>query len=528
MAAQNQMHNLTTLIKRLEAATSRLEDIASSTELPKDVSGLAQPATPQSETAATPLPPAPKEPQEVLPESIEDFDVFLNKSLDKYIKLSSQLGGVVAQQASEVLRGFQEQRKFLLIASKAAKPSTSGSSLTVYQNLLKPINDAVMAATELKESNRPDPMYSNLSAVADGIMVMGWVTVDRRPYTFVEESLGAAQFFGNRVLKEQKDNDPKQVEWVQSFYQIFHDLGDYIKQHHASGVAWNPRGEPAEEVAKALNASKASQQPPQSSTPSAGAPPPPPPPPPPGPAPILDIPVESAKPASAAPAGGFGAVFSELNKGESVTKGLRKVDKSEMTHKNPALRTGSTVSEAPRAKSPVPGKKPKPESMRVKKPASKVLEANKWTIENYDKESEPVEIDASITHSVLISRCNNTTVIIKGKANQVTVENSTRLSLVVDSLVSTVDVVKANNFALQVLGTVPTVMLDQIDSAQIYLSKESIATKLFTSKSDGINVNILAGGPDDDYKEVPLPSQICSYYSEEKGELVSEIVAHAG
>lgn len=167
---------------------------------------------------------------------------------------------------------------------------------------------------------------------------------------------------------------------MQSFYQIFHDLGDYIKQHHASGVAWNPRGEPAEEVAKALNAGKASQQPSQTSTPSAGAPPPPPPPPPPGPAPILDIPVESAKPANAAPAGGFGAVFSELNKGESVTKGLRKVDKSEMTHKNPALRTGSTVSEAPRAKSPVPGKKPKPESMRVKKPASKVLEANKWTI----------------------------------------------------------------------------------------------------------------------------------------------------
>jgi adenylyl cyclase-associated protein len=85
------------LLGRLEAATSRLEDIASSTELPKDVPGLAQPATPQSETAATPLPPAPKEPQEpqeALPESIEDFDVFLNTSLDKYIKLSSQLGGV--------------------------------------------------------------------------------------------------------------------------------------------------------------------------------------------------------------------------------------------------------------------------------------------------------------------------------------------------------------------------------------------------------------------------------------------------
>lgn len=32
------------------------------------------------------------------------------------------------------------------------------------------------------------------------------------------------------------------------------------------------------------------------------------------------------------------SVFAQLNQGESVTKGLRKVDKSEMTHKNPELR----------------------------------------------------------------------------------------------------------------------------------------------------------------------------------------------
>ncbi|RSL76273.1 hypothetical protein CEP51_010105, partial [Fusarium floridanum] len=235
-------------------------------------------------------------------------------------------------------------------------------------------------------------------------------------------------------------------------------------------------------------------------------------------------------PAPAAPTGGFGAVFSELNKGESVTQGLRKVDRSEMTHKNPSLRAGSTVSErhgATRGKSPAPGKKPKPQSMRVKKPPKKELEGNKWTIENYEKEPEPIEIEASLSHSVLISRCNNTTIIIRGKANQVTVENSTRLSLIVETLVSTVDVVKAQNFALQVLGTIPTVMLDQIDGAQIYFSKESTGTKVYTSKSAGINLNVISG-EDEDYKEVPLPSQICSYYDEAKGDLVNEIVAHAG
>ncbi|KLP07842.1 adenylate cyclase-associated protein [Fusarium fujikuroi] len=519
MAANSQMHNLTTLIKRLEAATSRLEDIASSTEPPSDAAVLNQaiPSPPNPSLAAPPPLPAasdssattpatakPEPATEPLPESIEEFDAFLNTSVDKYVKLSHQLGGLVAEQAALVKSGFQEQRKFLLISTKAKKPNLSGPDLPVYESLIKPINEALMAVTELKDANRPSPMYTQLSTVSDGIMVLAWVTIDTRPYKHVDECLGSAQFFGNRVLKEQKDKDPKQIEWAQSFYQMFRDLADYVKQYFPTGIPWNPNGQPAQEVLKSL---------------SAGS----------GPASAPAAPVPAAADDAPAPAssGGFGAVFSELNKGDAVTKGLRKVDKSEMTHKNPSLRSGSTVSSGQRGKSPAPGKKPKPESMRIKKPAKKELEGNKWTIENYEKEAEPIEIEASLTHSVLISRCNNTTIIVRGKANQVTVENSTRLSLIVDTLVSTVDVVKANNFALQVMGTIPTAMLDQVDSAQIYFSKESIGTKVFTSKSAGVNLNVISG-EDDDYKEVPLPSQICSYYDESKGDLVNEIVAHAG
>jgi adenylyl cyclase-associated protein len=150
--------------------------------------------------------------------------------------------------------------------------------------------------------------------------------------------------------------------------------------------------------------------------------------------------------------------------------------------------------------------------------------------ENFEKESKPIEIEAEITHSILISKCTNTTIVIKGKANAVTIENTNRLSIVVDSLVSSVDVVKSQNFALQVMGTIPTVLLDQLDGAQIYFSKDSIATRVFTSKSAGVNINVFAGdgGEDDDYKELPLPSQICTYYDEAKGDLVNEIVSHSG
>ncbi|EFX04500.1 adenylyl cyclase-associated protein [Grosmannia clavigera kw1407] len=560
--ATNNMHNLTTLIKRLEAATARLEDIASSTiELPQAVPGLqegamsAAPAPPIVSVAAptptaTAPPPAPAPaaasalPAEELPESIEDFDVFLAGAVAKFVDLSRKHGGVVAEQADKVLEGFRAQRTFLLISTKAKKPDMTGSEMSVYQDLLKPINEALMAAVNIKDANRGSPDFNQLSAVSEGIMVLAWVTVDNRPYKHVEESLGSAQFFGNRVLKEFKEKDPLQVEWVQSFYQVFRDLTDFVKQHFSGGLSWNPQGASAVQVAQQLTSATDSAAAPPPPAPSSGGPPPPPPPPPPGPPPMLQIKTESAPAASRSSTTAHGAVFAELNKGEAVTAGLRKVDRSQMTHKNPSLRAGSTVPDgstaALRGKSPVPGKKPKPESMRVKKPARKELDGNKWTIENYDREAAaaaggPIEIDASIGQSILISKTANTTVIIHGKANAVTIENTSRLSLVLDSLVSSVDVVKSQNLALQVLGSIPTVMLDQVDGAQIYLSRESTATQVVMSKTDGVNLNVLPATTDDDpdgenadYKEVPLPSQICSYFDPAKGTLVSEIIAHAG
>jgi len=164
--------------------------------------------------------------------------------------------------------------------------------------------------------------------------------------------------------------------------------------------------------------------------------------------------------------------------------------------------------------------------MRTKKPPVKKLDGNKWIIENYDGESQPVEIEASISHSILISRCNKTTIMIKGKANAISIDNSPRLSLVIESLVSSIDVIKSSNFALQVLGTLPTILMDSVDGAQIYLGKESMNTEVFSSKCSGINLNIIEG-EEGDYKEVPLPEQMVTRIGKD-GKISTEIVEHAG
>lgn len=164
----------------------------------------------------------------------------------------------------------------------------------------------------------------------------------------------------------------------------------YIRQHHPKGIQWNPQGVPSAEAIRQIKSSPTgmSQPPPTppqgSPSPAGGAPLPPPmpahlsggPPPPPPP---------PATSASRAPAGDIGAVFAELNQGSAITSGLKKVESSQMTHKNPSLRAAVPVPARSSSQSSgksvgPPGKKPKPESMRTKKPPKKELEGNKWII----------------------------------------------------------------------------------------------------------------------------------------------------
>lgn len=144
--------------------------------------------------------------------------------------------------------------------------------------------------------------------------------------------------------------------------------------------------------------------------------------------------------------------------------------------------------------------------------------------ENYDGEQAPVEITVEISQSILISRCNKTVIVLHGKANAISIDNSNRLSLIIDSLISSVDVIKSQNFQLQVNETLPTILMDQVDQATVFLSKDSKDIEVLSSKSSGINLCTLEG---DDSKETPLPEQIRTFIDAE-GKIVSEIVEHAG
>ncbi|KAJ5883566.1 uncharacterized protein N7473_010452 [Penicillium subrubescens] len=504
MASGGHMHNFTTLIKRAWAVLLQLR-----LPLPNLPSLLLLPRHPLL--------------RRKFPPQIQDFDALIKGDVQNFVSLGEKVGGLVAEQSKAVLQAFQAERTFLYVSTKAKKPDVPPPEL------MTELHKASDSINNIKESNRASPLFNHLSAVAEGIVALGWF-FETKPAEFVSEMIGGIEYYGNKVLKEYKEKDRTHVEYIQAYYQNFKALSAYLKKHYPKGLTWNN-----ESGLSALDALKEIKR---GSAPAGGAVPPPPPPPvpslkipggvpPPPPPPPPGIP---PAPAPSAPAPDMAAVFDQLNQGEQITSGLRKVDKSQMTHKNPSLRAGSVVSDgsgSPRGKSPAPSKKPKPESMRSRKPPRKDLEGNKWLIENFEGSDEIIEVSAQQNQSILITRCNKCIVKVSGKANAIAIDNCTGLSIIVDSLVSSLDVIKSPKFALQIDGTVPTALLDQVDGATIYLGQQSLATEVFTSKCSAVNIMLPPKeGTDDDTKECPIPEQIKSYVK--NGVLVNEIVEHAG
>ncbi|KAK9365882.1 adenylate cyclase associated N terminal-domain-containing protein [Lipomyces kononenkoae] len=529
-------YNMVTLIKRLEAATSRLEDLTIFQTQAIQSRGLSTPTTlsettipgsvtptPATTSSSTPAPaPAPaaaavlaSEPTpapivEELPTSLKEYDELIADYVAPFVELSKGIDPLVEEQAKYIATAFDAEREFLRIVSKSKKPAPSSP---VLMELFKPITAQLESVQNLREKNRPSKFFNHLSTVSEGAPALGWVGAEPTPVPFVGEMKDSAQFYSNRVLKEYKDSDRKHVEWAQSFLKILTALQAYVKKNHLTGPSWNAKGEDAQKV---VTESAATAPVAPVHAPSGTSLPPPPPPPPP-PASVFQV--SSEQPA---PSGGLGAVFAEINKGEAITSGLKKVDKSQMTHKNPALRAQATVPSGTTKTSTLASKS---QSVAQKKPPRIELEGTKWIVENFENDSEIV-VEAEISHGVSIYRCKNSTVNITGKFNTVTMIDCTSTSLLVDTLVSGVDVIKSSNFALQVTGKLPTISVDQCDNGQIYLSKESMDIEIYSSKSSGLNVNIPDEAQDGDFKEQPVPEQLLHKIS--NGKLVSTIVAHMG
>jgi adenylyl cyclase-associated protein len=309
--------------------------------------------------------------------------------------------------------------------------------------------------------------------------------------------IDAAQFYTNRVIKDNKDTDTNSVEWAKTWVTVLQEVHDYVKRNHTTGLVWNPKGGDA--TAPAASAAAPAAAAPKPAAPAAAAP---------------AAAAEGAKPVRE-------GLFAELGKG---TTGLKHVDKSQMTHKNPELRASSVV-----AANAIPvsaaTSAAAPKAAEVAKTPVFELQGKKWVVEHQKGNKEIVISKTEIKQAVYIYKCHDSTIQIKGKVNTITLDNCTKTAVVFDDVVASIDLVNCKSIQVQILNTVPLVSIDKTDGAQVYLSKASLNAHIVTAKSSEMNV-MIPSGADGDYTEIPVPEQFKTVWNGTK--LVTEVNDIAG
>jgi adenylyl cyclase-associated protein len=205
-----------------------------------------------------------------------------------------------------------------------------------------------------------------------------------------------------------------------------------------------------------------------------------------------------------------------------------------MTHKNPELRQSSVVRSSStssqssgngKSRPPIP-KKPNSLSLKPKPQPVVELQDNKWIVKNVENKHDIV-IEGEISQSLFIADSKDATIQVKGKINAISLSSTTKVALVLDAAISGISVINSKKFGIQIVEKVPQISIDKSDEGQIYLSKTSLETEIYTTSTTSLNVNI----PDDeeldgDFKEVNIPEQFKFTFN--NGKLVSEVVEHAG
>ncbi|KAJ2676973.1 F-actin-capping protein subunit alpha [Coemansia sp. RSA 1085] len=489
--------DLQSLLKRLEKATSRLEELSSKRSESKPADGP-RAAGPSSDAGSDNKP-------------VREYEMAVKPQVDNFVEVSSKIGGVVGEQAQMIAQLFAAQQDFIRIATVTKKPSDSQLS-----QLLGPQQEIIQKIVAVKDSNRPSEFFDNLSAVAEGIAAFGWVAVQPTPVPYINDMKESAEFYSNRVLKKWRDSDSNQVDWVKAFLSILREMAAYVKQYHTTGMVWNPHGGEPEQAIQSI---KGSSGPPAAGS-SGGAPPPPP------PLPTAEQLTEFKSGAASAEkeeSSARGALFADLNKGSDITSGLRKVDKDQMTHKNPALRSNKPVKVPANTAA---DSKPKAATSRPKRME---LQNDKWYVENYGTEHLTIEATAT-KQTVYMYNCKGTTLDIKNKINSVAIDNCQKCGVVFDSLVSQCEIVNCKSVQIQARETVPSVLIDRTDGAHVFLSQEARdQTQITTAKASEVNVSFpyeTENPEDDNFVEQPVPEQLQTVVKD--GKLVTTVLEHAG
>ncbi|EZG44379.1 adenylyl cyclase-associated protein [Gregarina niphandrodes] len=154
-------------------------------------------------------------------------------------------------------------------------------------------------------------------------------------------------------------------------------------------------------------------------------------------------------------------------------------------------------------------------------------EPNRYFIENVKDEEvvlggENGEHQLAMRHAVMISKCHNAVIHLKGKCNKVELDHCTKVTVIVPAVVSSVDMQKSASCEIHVEQRCPGISIDDCNSMSIYVPRDSMEF-IEVASSGGGSANLFVPTEEDptEFKEYPIPFQFVHKFKGSK--LVSEV-----
>ncbi|KAL3764743.1 hypothetical protein ACHAW5_011294 [Stephanodiscus triporus] len=420
------------------------------------------------------------------------YDEHVARTLVPFADACAALGPEMEKIGSSVKDVWAGMRLVVELGTAYKKPS--GPAPAAVQSHLKPCQDAMSSIQKARLDRKFD---WHIKAIMEMLACVSWVVVTPppSPAIFVKDTVEASDFWANKIRKEYKGKGNEgegHVRFCDAMKALVLDLSAYLKEHHLSGLAWNPRGKDFAEAkvgegggVASGNAKKAGPVVTSASAPSTG--------------------------------GSAGGVFAELMKkktedGSSAATGLKKVTREQQTWRKEYKKDDGAAPVKPDA----PTKPVTATKFGAKKtlgtPKCEYQERGcKWIIENQTKETcEGGVCKVTVTDAkqqVYIYNCENATVQITGKLKSIILDSCVKLGVIFDTAISACEIVNCKSVQVQATNVCPSFAIDKTDGIVVHLTgNEAISQTVFvTSKSSEMNVSWV--DDDGEVKESPIPEQ---------------------
>ena len=208
------------------------------------------------------------------PASVSSFDALIAGPLKKVTDLAAPLGPEVADATALFAKAFEAEAVVVSAIAACKKPDVGA-----LQKLLLPVGELMMKVGEKAEGRRTD-QFNHCKTLAEAVQALSFVAFHGTRHGHVHARRARLRGVAERGILDQQDPHavqglrPEHVEWVKAVKDLVDtSLKQYVKEHHTTGPAWNPKGGDVEDLETLRSRGSAPK-------PADGPPPPPPPPPP--------------------------------------------------------------------------------------------------------------------------------------------------------------------------------------------------------------------------------------------------------